>query len=186
MLRDLALRGFSPDARSKRSIVKASSAPRCIPVLSAHAYTDHWRPSRRRARARIQPWIGDFCRQADGRLLGVALRCTTPRWPNKSWSCRRRRRRAGRDDPPPRSGPPVASSTTKAFSRRSKSSTSPRSPRRARREICFAATARHVVRLARRRHPFEMMLALTSLIARVSSIDIHDFASVSSKRAPAG
>jgi hypothetical protein len=71
----------------KHSIVKASSAAALYPSFSLHTpYADHWRPiSPPPSPAPTTVGSGDFCRQAGGRLLGVAVvPLHDPRWPNES------------------------------------------------------------------------------------------------------
>jgi uncharacterized protein len=72
---DLALRGFSPDAMVEALDRQGVERAALYPSFSLHTpYADHLAPDLAAALARAyNRWIGDFCRQAGGRLLGVAV-----------------------------------------------------------------------------------------------------------------
>ena len=72
---DLATRGFSPDAMTEALDHQGVERAALYPSFSLHTpYADHLAPDLADALARAyNRWIGDFCRQGDGRLLGVAV-----------------------------------------------------------------------------------------------------------------
>ena len=72
---DLATRGFSPDAMLDAFDRQGVERAALYPSFSLHTpYADHLAPDLADALARTyNRWIGDFCRQGNGRLLGVAV-----------------------------------------------------------------------------------------------------------------